>query len=71
MSLSLAHGIFAHCQAFRGNNNFMVAERFEIEPVLDAIMDYVFILMMRPIHVRLRLLEGPVRRFMYLLVERV
>jgi photoactive yellow protein len=51
-------------------NNFMVAHRFEMEPVLDAIIDYVFTLRMKPTKVKLRLLKQPGRRRMYLLVER-
>jgi photoactive yellow protein len=50
-------------------NNFMVAQRFENEPVLDAVIDYVFTLRMKTTNVRLRLLKQPVRRRMYLLVE--
>jgi photoactive yellow protein len=50
-------------------NNFMVAHRFETEPVLDAIIDYVFTLRMKPRKVRLRLLKQPGRRWMYLLVH--
>ena len=50
-------------------NNFMVAHRFETEPELDAIIDYVFTLRMRPAKVRLRLLKQPGRRRMYLVVE--
>jgi photoactive yellow protein len=51
-------------------NNFMVAYRFETEPVLDAVLDYVFTLRMQPTAVRLRLLKQPHRRRMYLVVER-
>jgi photoactive yellow protein len=51
-------------------NNFMVAQRFETEPAIDAIIDYVFTLRMRPTSVRLRLLKQPGRRRMYLVVER-
>jgi photoactive yellow protein len=51
-------------------NNFMVAHRFEMEPVLDAIIHYVFTLRMKPTRVKLRLLKQPGRRRMYLLVER-
>jgi photoactive yellow protein len=51
-------------------NNFMVAQRFETEPVLDAVVDYVFTLRMQPTKVRLRLLKQPGRRRMYLVVER-
>jgi photoactive yellow protein len=51
-------------------NNFMVAHRFETEPVLDAVVDYVFTLRMQPTKVRLRLLKQPGRRRIYLVVER-
>lgn len=51
-------------------NNFMVAERFETESTLDAMIDYVFTLRMRPTPVRLRLLKDPEARRMYLLVRR-
>jgi photoactive yellow protein len=51
-------------------NNFMVAYRFETEPALDAVTDYVFTLRMQPTAVRLRLLKQPLRRLMYLVVER-
>ena len=51
-------------------NNFMVAQRFEDEPELDTIIDYVLTLRMRPTPVRLRLLKrGAVHR-RYVLVER-
>lgn len=51
-------------------NNFMVAQRFEDEPELDAIIPYVLTLRMRPTKVRLRLLAsaGCLRR--YVLIER-
>lgn len=47
-------------------NNFMVAQRFEGEPTLDATIEYVFTLRMRPTPVTLRLLqrEGAARRFL-------
>jgi photoactive yellow protein len=51
-------------------NNFMVAERFETEPELDATIDYVFTFRMRPTPVELRLLKGPDARRMYLVVQR-
>jgi len=51
-------------------NNFMVAQRFEDEPELDAIIPYVLTLRMRPTRVRMRLLasSGAARR--YILIER-
>jgi photoactive yellow protein len=51
-------------------NNYLVAERFETEPTLDATIDYVFTLRMRPTPVRLRMLKAPDARRMYLLVQR-
>ena len=51
-------------------NNFMVAERFETEPDIDAIIDYVFTLRMTPKKVRLRLLKRTGFLQMYLIVER-
>ena len=55
-------------------NNFMVAQRFEDaaasgEP-LDATIDYVFTLRMRPVKVRLRLLASPGTALRYVLVQR-
>lgn len=51
-------------------NNFMVAQRFEDEPEIDAVIPYVLTLRMRPTKVRLRLLAtaGSPRR--YILIER-
>lgn len=51
-------------------NNFMVAQRFDDEDVLDDIIPYVLTLRMRPTPVRLRLLkaEGCATRFV--LIER-
>ena len=51
-------------------NNFMIAERFQTEPDLDAIIDYVFTLRMTPKKVRLRLLKRSDLAQMYLVVER-
>ena len=51
-------------------NNFMVAYRFETEPILDAVIDYVFTFIMQPTAVKLRLLKQPGRRHMYLVVAR-
>lgn len=51
-------------------NNFMVAQRFEDEETLDATIDYVLTLRMRPTRVRLRLLKAPRARLGYVLVER-
>ncbi|MBQ5941991.1 PAS domain-containing protein [Massilia sp. AB1] len=55
-------------------NNFMVAQRFEdaLEDgtELDATIDYVLTLRMRPVKVALRLLAGPGRAKRYVLVQR-
>jgi photoactive yellow protein len=51
-------------------NNFMVAERFLTEPELDATLDYVFTLRMKPTPVKLRLLRSATADHMYLLVNR-
>ncbi|MBC8008441.1 MAG: phosphonate transporter [Prolixibacteraceae bacterium] len=55
-------------------NNFMVAQRFEDAAdsgaPLDATIDYVLTLRMRPIKVRLRLLAAPSLPLRYLLVSR-
>jgi len=51
-------------------NNFMVAQRFEDEPVLDAIVPYVLTLRMRPTKARLRLLAQPGTPRHYILIER-
>ncbi len=51
-------------------NNYMVAQRFADEPELDATIDYVFTLKMRPTKVKLRLLRSAAARRQYLLVRR-
>lgn len=51
-------------------NNYLVAHRFETEPALDVVMDYVFTLRMRPQPVHLRLLKSPDRPSMFLAVRR-
>lgn len=55
-------------------NNFMVAQRFEDAAIgnvsLDATIDYVFTLRMRPSKVRLRLMASPDHPLRYVLVER-
>ncbi len=55
-------------------NNFMVAQRFEDAAAgsveLDATIDYVLTLRMRPIKVSLRLLAAPGMAMRYLLVNR-
>lgn len=51
-------------------NNFMVAQRFEDEPELDAIVPYVLTLRMRPTKVRLRLLASAKAAQRYILIER-
>ncbi|WP_242187351.1 PAS domain-containing protein [Sphingomonas sp. CARO-RG-8B-R24-01] len=51
-------------------NNFMVAQRFEDEALLDEIVPYVLTLRMRPTRVRLRLLAAPTEPLNYILIER-
>jgi photoactive yellow protein len=68
----LGHALFtvvAPCM-----NNFLVAQRFEdaaaAAAVLDATIDYVLTLRMRPVKVRLRLLAAPGAAMRYVLVHR-
>ncbi len=51
-------------------NNFMVAQRYEDEPALDAIVPFVLTLRMRPTPVRLRLLQDPGSPLRYLILKR-
>ena len=55
-------------------NNFMVAQRFEdalaVGGPLDATLDYVLTLRMRPVKVKLRLLAAPGGTTRYVLVQR-
>ena len=55
-------------------NNFMVAQRFEDALAdgseLDATINYVLTLRMRPVKVALRLLAGPQAALRYVLVQR-
>ena len=51
-------------------NNYLIAERFISEPELDATLDYVFTLRMKPTPVKLRLLKSVSADHMYLLVKR-
>jgi photoactive yellow protein len=51
-------------------NNFMVAQRFEDEPELDTIIDYVLTFRMRPTPVKLRLLKGAASPRRYILIQR-
>lgn len=55
-------------------NNFMVAERFEdtanAGTSLDATIDYVLTLRMRPIKVKLRLIAEPEHSLRYVLIAR-
>ena len=51
-------------------NNALVAGRFKAEPTLDATIDYVFSLRLKPMPVRLRMLQGSESRFAYLLVAK-
>ena len=50
-------------------NNYMVAQRFENEDELDATIDYVFTLKMKPTPVRLRMLTRPGAPRRFLLVQ--
>ena len=67
----LGHALFtvvAPCM-----NNYLVAQRFQdaaatAEPI-DAVIDYVFTLRMRPRKVRLRLLAAPALGHRYVLVD--
>jgi photoactive yellow protein len=51
-------------------NNFMVAQRFEDEPELDAIVPFVLTLRMRPTPVQLRLLATAAAPLRFILIER-
>ncbi len=51
-------------------NNFMVAQRFEDEPEIDALIDYVLTLRMRPTPVRLRLLKSATAARRFVLIQR-
>ncbi len=51
-------------------NNWMVAQRFEDEVRIDAVIDYVLTLRMRPTPVRLRLLKAPAISRRYILIKR-
>jgi photoactive yellow protein len=51
-------------------NNYLVAQPFETEQMLDLTIDYVFTLRMAPTPVQLRLLKHPKASRMYLLVQR-
>jgi photoactive yellow protein len=56
-------------------NNFMVAQRFEdtvsAGTSLDATIDYVLTLRMRPIKVKMRLIAEPAHPLRYVLIARV
>lgn len=51
-------------------NNFMVSQRFEDEPELDATIDYVLTLRMRATRVKMRLLRSASTARRYLLIQR-
>ncbi len=51
-------------------NNYLVAQRFEDETELDATLDYVLTLRMRPTPVKLRLLKKAAITTAYVLVQR-
>jgi photoactive yellow protein len=51
-------------------DNALVARRFDADGELDAEIDYLFTLRLKPTPVRLRLLKSPRATAMYLLVRR-
>lgn len=51
-------------------NNYLVAQRFEDEAELDAVLDFVLTLRMRPTPVRLRLLKTTDVERRYVLIQR-
>lgn len=51
-------------------NNFMVAQRFLDEPELDATIDFVLTLRMRPTPVTLRLLQSATAALHFILIQR-
>ena len=51
-------------------NNYLVAQRFEDEPELDATIDFVLTLRMRPTPVKLRMLQSAEVARRYLLIQR-
>lgn len=51
-------------------NNFMVAQRFEDEPELDAVIPFVLTLRMRPTPVRLRLMASRSAPLRFILIDR-
>lgn len=51
-------------------NNYLVAQRFEDEPELDATIDYVLTLRMRPTPVKLRMIQSAAAPRRYLLIRR-
>lgn len=51
-------------------NNYLVAQRFEDDPELDDVLDYVLTLRMRPTPVRLRLLKTAAVLRRYVLIQR-
>jgi photoactive yellow protein len=51
-------------------NNFMIAHRFETEPEIDAVIDYVLTFRVAPVKVRLRLMKRPGAKFMYVAIDR-
>ena len=51
-------------------NNFLVAQRFEDEAELDAVIPFTLTLRMRPTPVRMRLLASASSPLRYILIER-
>jgi photoactive yellow protein len=68
----LGHALFAAVAPCM--NNYLVAQRFEDAAAeggeLDATIDYVLTLRMRPVKVKLRLLAAPGATHRYVLVQR-
>ena len=52
-------------------NNFLVAQRFIDEPEIDATIDFVLTLRMRPTPVKLRLLQSRAAALHFILIERI
>lgn len=51
-------------------NNYLVAQRFEDEPEIDAIIDYVLTLRMKPTPVKLRMLKRADGDRRFVLIQR-
>ncbi|NRB60168.1 MAG: photoactive yellow protein [Winogradskyella sp.] len=51
-------------------NNFMVAEKYLLDDIIDEEIDYIFTYRMAPTKVKLRLLSNPNENHQYLLVQK-